>query len=168
MSKATADQPEDVEVSTCFFFVFYCCFFFWMDDHLITYSMWYVICNMWYVICDVCCLQVRLVDQEKINEFGRLNNRLLEIRADITQFKSDIEKLEDATAELMINSGDGKVMLFMGESFIETTEDYANECKFLFELLAKIINFFFFTHFRAFHNNILTRHWWQSANENKM
>lgn len=80
------------------------------------------------------------MDQEKINEFGRLNNRLLEIRADVTQFKSDIEKLEDAAAELMINSGDGKVMLFMGESFIETNEDYANECKLAFFSSTSLLN----------------------------
>ncbi len=69
------------------------------------------------------------MDQQKINEFGRLNNRLLEIRADITQLKDDIEKLDDASAELVMNSG-GKVLLFMGESFIETDEDYANECEY--------------------------------------
>jgi prefoldin subunit 4 len=72
---------------------------------------------------------VRLVDQEKINEFGKLNNRLMEIRADISQFKQDLEKLDDAAAELMMNTG-GNVMLFMGESFVETSEDYANECEF--------------------------------------
>mmetsp|Transcript_25374 Transcript_25374/g.27735 ORF Transcript_25374/g.27735 Transcript_25374/m.27735 type:complete len:129 (+) Transcript_25374:39-425(+) len=71
-------------------------------------------------------VDVRLVDQEKINEFGRLNNRLLELRADVAQFKQDIEKLDDATAELMMASG-GNVMLFMGESFVEASEDYANE-----------------------------------------
>ena len=73
-------------------------------------------------------LKVRFEDQEKINEFGRLNNRLLEIRADVTQYKQDIEKLEDATTELALNSG-GNIMLFMGESFIETSEDFATECK---------------------------------------
>eukprot|EP01031_Cornospumella_fuschlensis_P042504 gene42504-51924_t len=71
-------------------------------------------------------IEVRLEDQEKINEFGKLNNRLLEIRADIKQMKADIEKLDDATAELMMNTG-GTVKLFMGESFIETDEDYATE-----------------------------------------
>lgn len=55
---------------------------------------------------------------------------MLEIRADIKQHKADIEKLDDATAELMMNSG-GNVMLFMGESFVETSEDYATECKYL-------------------------------------
>eukprot|EP01038_Epipyxis_sp_PR26KG_P014944 gene14944-20103_t len=71
-------------------------------------------------------VEVRLIDQEKINEFGKLNNRLLEIRADIKQHKTDAEKLDDATAELMMNS-EGKIMLLIGESFIETTEEHANE-----------------------------------------
>lgn len=71
---------------------------------------------------------MRLVDQEQINEFGKLNNRLLEIRADMTQSKSDMEKLDDATAEMMMNS-DGKIMLLIGESFVEVGEDYATECK---------------------------------------
>ena len=76
-------------------------------------------------------VEVRLCDQERINEFGRLNNRLLEIRAEIKQCNADNEKLDDATAELMMasTSANGKVMLFIGESFIESTEDEANECK---------------------------------------
>ena len=32
--------------------------------------------------------QVRLEDQERINEFGRLNTRLLEIRDDKSHFKA--------------------------------------------------------------------------------
>ena len=72
-----------------------------------------------------------MVDQEKINEFGKLNNRLLELRAEIKQMKSDAEKLDDASTELSLASGDGKVMLLIGESFVEVSEDYANECKIL-------------------------------------
>lgn len=71
-------------------------------------------------------VDVRFVDQEKINEFGKLNNRLLEVRADMKQHKLDAEKLEDATAELMMNS-DGTVMLLIGESFVEVDEDAATE-----------------------------------------
>lgn len=71
---------------------------------------------------------MRFEDQEKINEFGRLNNRLLEIRADLTQLKQDIEKLDDAATELAMNAT-GKVMLFIGESFLQTSEDHATECK---------------------------------------
>lgn len=108
---------------------------------------------------------MRFEDQEKINEFGKLNNRLLEVRAEITQHKTgtsnfyltwlyllevsnayrmhffltltqstqstqsttklDAEKLEDANAELMMASGD-KVMLLIGQCFLEVDEDYAN------------------------------------------
>jgi len=76
-------------------------------------------------------LDVRWADQEQINEFGRLNNRLLEIRAESKQAGIDAEKLDDATAELMMatSSGDAKVMLLIGESFIESTEDEANDCE---------------------------------------
>ena len=68
------------------------------------------------------------MDQEKINEFGRLNNRLLEIRADVVQSKADAEKLDDATAEMMMST-DGKIMLLIGDSFVEVGEEYATECK---------------------------------------
>lgn len=74
---------------------------------------------------------MRFEDQEKINEFGRLNNRLLEIRADLAQLKQDIEKLDDATTELAMNAS-GKVMLFVGESFLHTSEDHATECTYEF------------------------------------
>ena len=73
-------------------------------------------------------VEVRLLDQEKITEFGRINNRLLELRADLKQVKLDIEKMEDAATELMMGEG-GKVMLFIGETFVETSEDQARECK---------------------------------------
>lgn len=78
-------------------------------------------------------LKVRREDQDQINEFGRLNNRVLEIRAELKQYKLDMEKMDDATAELAMNSSsDGKVMLLIGESFIECSEEYAEECKSLF------------------------------------
>ncbi len=70
------------------------------------------------------------MDQEKINEFGRLNNRLLEIRAEIVQCKTDAEKMDDASAEMMMST-DGKFMLLIGESFVVVNEDYANDCKML-------------------------------------
>ena len=73
--------------------------------------------------------QVRFVDQQKINEFGKLNNRLLELRGDIKQIKEDVEKLEDATAELMMSSDGDNVMIMIGESFVAGTSDEANECK---------------------------------------
>eukprot|EP01041_Mallomonas_annulata_P007894 gene7894-16161_t len=68
--------------------------------------------------------QVRLEDQQKINQFGTLNNRLIELTAEMKQIQADIEKFEDATSEMMMLSG-GKIMLLIGESFLDTTEDEA-------------------------------------------
>ena len=42
------------------------------------------------------------------------------------QFTLDVEKLEDAASELMMVTDD-KCMLFIGESFIECSEEYATE-----------------------------------------
>jgi prefoldin subunit 4 len=70
--------------------------------------------------------EVRWVDQERINEFGCLNNRLMELRADLKQIQEDTEKLEDATAEMMLVT-DGKFMILMGEAFVECSEEYATE-----------------------------------------
>jgi len=73
-------------------------------------------------------VEVRLADQEKINEFGRLNNRLLELTADLKQAKQDGEKLDDATTDLMMETVEGgKVMLLIGEAFVEVSEEEANE-----------------------------------------
>lgn len=38
-------------------------------------------------------VEVRREDQLMINEFGKLNNRLLEIRAELQQMKLDVEKV---------------------------------------------------------------------------
>jgi chaperonin cofactor prefoldin len=70
--------------------------------------------------------EVRWVDQERINEFGCLNNRLNELRADLQQITEDMEKLDDATSEMML-SNNGKFMILMGEAFIECDEDYITE-----------------------------------------
>ena len=87
-------------------------------------------------------VDVRLVDQEQINEFGRLNNRLLEIRAEINQSAIDNEKLDDASAELMMatSGGDSTVMLLIGEAFIESSEESATECKLRDVALAGRLN----------------------------
>jgi chaperonin cofactor prefoldin len=57
-----------------------------------------------------------------------LNYRLIEVSAELKQSKEDNEKLDDASAELMMAGSEGKVMLLIGEAFIETDEDEANEC----------------------------------------
>eukprot|EP00752_Nemacystus_decipiens_P018188 g16318.t1 len=71
-------------------------------------------------------VEVRYEDQQKINEFGRLNNRLLEIRDDKSHIKDTLDKLDDATTELMTGEGDS-VMLMLGDSFMECEEEYATE-----------------------------------------
>ena len=71
-------------------------------------------------------VEVRLCDQKCINEFGRLNNRLGELRAESKQASIDMEKFDDAVTDLMMVI-DGQIMLYMGETFIETSEEVANE-----------------------------------------
>jgi prefoldin subunit 4 len=85
--------------------------------------------------------EVRKEDQENINEFGMMNNRLLEIRADVKQLKLDAEKMDDANTELMMNNtDDGKVMVMIGEAFVEVSESYATEyCENKNEKLASTI-----------------------------
>mmetsp|Transcript_6428 Transcript_6428/g.13077 ORF Transcript_6428/g.13077 Transcript_6428/m.13077 type:complete len:135 (+) Transcript_6428:132-536(+) len=70
--------------------------------------------------------EVRREDQDKINEFGRLNARLYEVREEISSLKKLLEKIDDASTELMMGNGD-RVMLRLGEAMFEATEDEATE-----------------------------------------
>ncbi|KAL9182871.1 hypothetical protein ACHAXT_004150 [Thalassiosira profunda] len=70
--------------------------------------------------------EVRREDQDQINEFGRLNARLHEVRGEVGGLKKLLEKIDDASTELMMGSGDN-VMLRLGETFFEATEDEATE-----------------------------------------
>jgi prefoldin subunit 4 len=74
-------------------------------------------------------VEVRRMDQDMINDFGRLNNRLLEVRAELEQAKKDHEKIDDASTEMMMASSEGstKIMLLVGESFIEASEEEVTE-----------------------------------------
>ena len=111
-------KPDDVEVS--YLIDSNCLSVCTLLTHLV--SMFLKIDNYTHL------LKVRFSDQEKINEFGRLNYRLIEVTAELKQSKDDNEKLDDASAELMMAGSEGKVMLLIGEAFIETDEDEANEC----------------------------------------
>jgi prefoldin subunit 4 len=51
---------------------------------------------------------------------------LLEIKADQKQIAEDIQKLDDASTDIML-AVDGKVMLLIGEAFVESTEEAATE-----------------------------------------
>ena len=107
--------------------------------------------------------EVRREDQDAINEFGRLNARLDEVKRQIesmkvrkialpidfctihqislelylilnkimcvlesTSFQKTMEKIDDASTELMMGSGDN-VMLRLGGAMFETTEEEATE-----------------------------------------
>lgn len=70
--------------------------------------------------------EVRRVDQENINKFGRLNARLHEVRGERDGLKKKLERIDDASTELMMGSGD-KVMLLLGDAFFEATEEEATE-----------------------------------------
>ena len=72
-------------------------------------------------------VEVRREDQDNINKFARLNARLQELRDERKVIKQSLERLDDASTELMMNSGSDKVMLLIGESFFETSEDDATE-----------------------------------------
>ena len=70
--------------------------------------------------------EVRRVDQENINKFGRLNARLYEVRGERDGLKKKLERIDDASTELMMGSGD-TVMLLLGDAFIEASEEEASE-----------------------------------------
>mmetsp|Transcript_21547 Transcript_21547/g.26669 ORF Transcript_21547/g.26669 Transcript_21547/m.26669 type:complete len:134 (+) Transcript_21547:117-518(+) len=71
-------------------------------------------------------VEVRRVDQENINTFGRLNARLYEVRGERDGLKKKLERIDDASTELMMGSGD-KVMILLGDAFFEVAEDEATE-----------------------------------------
>eukprot|EP00804_Cyclotella_cryptica_P026607 CCRYP_014030-RA/>CCRYP_014030-RA protein AED:0.43 eAED:0.43 QI:63/1/1/1/1/1/2/277/136 len=70
--------------------------------------------------------EVRREDQDKINEFGQLNARLHEVRGETSKLKSLLEKLDDASTELMMGNGDA-VMLRLGDALFEASEEEATE-----------------------------------------
>eukprot|EP00584_Thalassiosira_punctigera_P009728 CAMPEP_0172527564 /NCGR_PEP_ID=MMETSP1067-20121228/2212_1 /TAXON_ID=265564 ORGANISM="Thalassiosira punctigera, Strain Tpunct2005C2" /NCGR_SAMPLE_ID=MMETSP1067 /ASSEMBLY_ACC=CAM_ASM_000444 /LENGTH=134 /DNA_ID=CAMNT_0013311319 /DNA_START=192 /DNA_END=596 /DNA_ORIENTATION=+ len=70
--------------------------------------------------------EVRREDQDRINEFGQLNARLHEVRDEVDQLKKLLEKIDDASTELMMGNGDN-VMLRLGEAMFEASEDEATE-----------------------------------------
>ena len=69
-------------------------------------------------------VDVTLADQQRINEFGRLNARLHEARGESDALKKRLERLDDACTELMMSSG-SHVHLMLGDAFIMSTEDDA-------------------------------------------
>eukprot|EP00611_Tribonema_gayanum_P004644 TRINITY_DN13842_c0_g1_i1.p1 TRINITY_DN13842_c0_g1~~TRINITY_DN13842_c0_g1_i1.p1 ORF type:complete len:127 (-),score=48.65 TRINITY_DN13842_c0_g1_i1:40-420(-) len=71
-------------------------------------------------------VEVRWEDQQQINEFGRLNTRLNELRGDTKALKGELDNLDDASTELMTGDG-GKVNLQLGDAFVVVEEEFATE-----------------------------------------
>ena len=62
-------------------------------------------------------------DQQKINQFARLNNRLEEFKDDITAKKTEIQTLEDASTDMMmLEDDDEKIPYQIGEVFVSMTQ----------------------------------------------
>lgn len=69
---------------------------------------------------------VRKEDQDRINEFGRNNASLHELRMEKKALQDKLDTYDDASTELMMGEGDN-VELFIGESFVEASEEFAQE-----------------------------------------
>ena len=54
-------------------------------------------------------IHILLEDQQKINQFARLNNRLDELREDMKAKNNEIQTLKDASDDLMMLDDDEKV-----------------------------------------------------------
>merc|ERR1712045_834412 len=73
-------------------------------------------------------IHILLEDQQKINQFARLNNRLEELKDDIKSKKTEIQTLEDAgTDMMMLEDDDEKIPYQIGEVFVEMTQDEVQE-----------------------------------------
>ena len=69
-------------------------------------------------------VEVRKVDQEAINEFGRLNNRVSELRDELKLVEKELTAYEDAEEEVMlIDEGTEALKLTMGDCFLDVEEE---------------------------------------------
>mmetsp|Transcript_5623 Transcript_5623/g.13413 ORF Transcript_5623/g.13413 Transcript_5623/m.13413 type:complete len:132 (-) Transcript_5623:1511-1906(-) len=85
-------------------------------------------------------VEVRREDQTNINKFARLNARLHELRGERKVIKQSLERLDDASTELMMSSDGDNVMLLIGESFFDTSEEEATEfCESEVERMTEVL-----------------------------
>ena len=67
-------------------------------------------------------------DQQKINKFARLNNRLDDLKEDMKSKKNEIQTLDDASTDLMMLEDDEeKVPYQVGEVFVFLSQDDVQE-----------------------------------------
>ena len=64
-------------------------------------------------------VHISLSDQQKINKFARLNNRLEDLKEDLRSKKNELQTLEDAGTDLMmLEDDDEKVCFYRSLSYI--------------------------------------------------
>ncbi|KAI9918827.1 hypothetical protein PsorP6_011713 [Peronosclerospora sorghi] len=63
---------------------------------------------------------------QRLKRIGRNNARLHEIREQRKALKDKLDTLDDANTDLMMDEGDN-VQLFIGESFVKSSEETAQE-----------------------------------------
>ena len=73
-------------------------------------------------------VQVRKVDQDKINEFGRLNTRVGELKDEIAALDKDLTAYEDAEEEVMLIEGEEDALkIQFGDCFLDVEEEDVEE-----------------------------------------
>merc|ERR1712083_1071158 len=72
-------------------------------------------------------------DQQRINKFGRLNNRLEELKVLIKAKTTEIENLQEAVEDIDNLLDDDACKIKIGEVYVEVSneeaEEYAKECE---------------------------------------
>lgn len=71
-------------------------------------------------------VQVERADQERINEFGRLNDDMDGMKVELEQLKTQLANLEEASDELLL-SDEELVQMFVGSSFFSLSRDEAEQ-----------------------------------------
>ncbi|VDP38704.1 unnamed protein product [Soboliphyme baturini] len=66
-----------------------------------------------------CDVEVTLADQQKINEFARLNNKLEEVKALLSKKTKERQNLDDAIKSMILLEPDEPVPVLFGEAFLE-------------------------------------------------
>mmetsp|Transcript_11423 Transcript_11423/g.19938 ORF Transcript_11423/g.19938 Transcript_11423/m.19938 type:complete len:130 (-) Transcript_11423:511-900(-) len=81
-------------------------------------------------------VEVTKEDQQRINNFNQLNQKYHELEDELKVAKDDLQKIEDASNELMLCSDDDPVKYMVGDSFVNLTAAGATEL--LEELKSKL------------------------------
>ena len=69
-------------------------------------------------------VEVRKIDQDKINEFGRLNTRIGELKDEIAALDKELTSYEDAEEEVMLIEGEEDALkLKFGDCFLDVEEE---------------------------------------------